>query len=93
MATAHPFSCLTCQLAFISSAGQRAHYATDLHRYNAKRKVANLAPVTAELFNDKIAERRDKLASASSQSSSAKASGSASSDSSAVDKLLCPACK
>lgn len=59
----HPYSCLTCSLAFVSSTAQRAHYSSDLHRYNAKRKVAELPPVTADVFNDKIAERREKLAS------------------------------
>jgi pre-60S factor REI1 len=31
---------------------------SDLHRYNSKRRVAGLGPVTAELFNDKIKERQ-----------------------------------
>lgn len=61
MASTHPYSCLTCSLGFASSTAQRQHFSADLHRYNAKRKVANLGPVTAEVFNDKIAERRDKI--------------------------------
>lgn len=34
------------------------HYSTDLHRYNAQRKIANLPPITAESFNQKVLERR-----------------------------------
>lgn len=63
-ASTHPYSCLTCSLAFTSSTAQRTHYSSDLHRYNAKRKVAELPPVSAEVFNDKVSERREKLAAA-----------------------------
>lgn len=54
----HPYTCLSCSLAFPDAASQREHYATDLHRYNSKRRVAGLGPVTATLFNDKISERK-----------------------------------
>ena len=55
------FTCVTCSLAWPTSTAQRAHYSSDLHRYNAKRKVADLPPVSADVFNDKIAERREKV--------------------------------
>lgn len=57
------YTCVTCQLQFKSAALQREHFTkSDLHRYNAKRKVADLPPVTAEVFNEKISERRQQLA-------------------------------
>jgi len=54
----HPYTCLACNLAFTTASLQRTHYTTDLHRYNSKRKVAGLAPVTAETFDAKIRENR-----------------------------------
>jgi len=33
---------------------QRAHYKTDLHRFNLKRKVAGLPPVTQEMLDKKV---------------------------------------
>lgn len=60
------FTCVTCQLQFKSAALQREHFTkSDLHRYNAKRKVADLPPVSADVFNEKIAERRQQIADAS----------------------------
>ncbi|RKP25097.1 C2H2 type zinc-finger-domain-containing protein [Syncephalis pseudoplumigaleata] len=40
----HKFTCLACHVAFHSADHQRQHYRTDWHRYNLKRKVAELAP-------------------------------------------------
>lgn len=51
----HPYTCLSCSLAFVDATSQREHYATDLHRYNSKRRVAGLGPVTAEVYNGKVA--------------------------------------
>ncbi len=51
----HPYTCLSCSLAFVDATSQREHYATDLHRYNSKRRVAGLGPVTAEVYNAKVA--------------------------------------
>lgn len=53
----HAYTCIGCGYAFLDAETQRAHYASELHRYNAKRRVAGLPPVTAELFEEKIAER------------------------------------
>ncbi|WFD49852.1 pre-60S factor rei1 [Malassezia furfur] len=58
---AHVFTCLTCSVAFYTPAEQREHFRTDLHRYNMKRRVANLAPVSAAVFNSKVQERRAAL--------------------------------
>jgi pre-60S factor REI1 len=47
------FTCVTCNVAFDNSDLQRDHYKTDWHRYNLKRKVAELPAVTAHDFNDR----------------------------------------
>ena len=51
-------TCITCAVAFSSGDLQRAHYKTDWHRYNLKRKVAELPPVTAENFKQKVLIQR-----------------------------------
>ncbi|KAM0753904.1 hypothetical protein T439DRAFT_310749 [Meredithblackwellia eburnea MCA 4105] len=50
----HPYTCISCQLAFVDAQSQRQHYQTDLHRYNSKRRVAGLPPVTQLLFDQKL---------------------------------------
>ncbi|KAH8725088.1 C2H2 type zinc-finger-domain-containing protein [Phaeosphaeriaceae sp. PMI808] len=50
----HPFTCNTCQVAFRSSELQRAHMQTDWHRYNLKRRVASLPPLSSEVFTEKV---------------------------------------
>lgn len=52
------FTCLSCSIAYPNPEDQRAHYRTDLHRYNMKRRIANLPPVRADVFDAKILERR-----------------------------------
>jgi pre-60S factor REI1 len=42
------FTCISCHVAFKEPNIQREHYKTDWHRYNLKRKVVDLPPVTAE---------------------------------------------
>lgn len=56
------FTCLSCSIAFPNPEDQRVHYRSDLHRYNMKRRVANLPPVRADVFNAKILERRAAIA-------------------------------
>lgn len=53
-----PFTCITCRLAFSDADVQRAHYKTDWHRYNLRRKVAAMAPVTAEGFEERVWAQR-----------------------------------
>ena len=48
------YTCITCHVAFYNSELQRAHYKTDWHRYNLKRKVADLGPITADEFAKKV---------------------------------------
>ena len=38
------------------------HYRSDYHRYNMKRRVAGLPPVTATVFNQKVLDRRTETA-------------------------------
>ncbi|OQR80409.1 zinc finger protein-like [Tropilaelaps mercedesae] len=47
-------ACLTCRVIFASAELHRNHYQCDWHRYNLKRKVASLPPVTAEGFNQRV---------------------------------------
>lgn len=56
--TNNVYTCITCSVAFYTPEEQREHFRADLHRYNMKRRVANLAPVSAHVFNQKILERR-----------------------------------
>lgn len=42
------------------------HYRSDHHRYNMKRRVASLPPVSAAVFNQKVIERRQETAIMSS---------------------------
>lgn len=48
------FTCITCHVAFHDADLQRNHYKTDWHRYNLKRKVADMPPVTAENFQERL---------------------------------------
>nr|GAT57697.1 zinc finger protein 622-like protein [Mycena chlorophos] len=52
------FTCLSCSIAFHVAEDQRAHYRSDHHRYNMKRRVASLPPVSLEVFNQKVLDRR-----------------------------------
>ncbi|KAF3933693.1 hypothetical protein ABW19_dt0201900 [Dactylella cylindrospora] len=53
-ANSHPFTCNTCQVAFKSSEGQRNHMHTDWHRYNLKRRITELPPISSEVFAEKV---------------------------------------
>ena len=55
------FTCITCRVSFVDSDIQRRHYKTDWHRYNLKRKVAEMPPVTAEVFQQKVLEQRAEV--------------------------------
>lgn len=52
------YTCITCRVAFRDAEMQRAHYKTDWHRYNLRRKVAGMAPVTAEGFQERVRAQR-----------------------------------
>ena len=46
-------TCITCQVRFHDADLHRAHFKGDWHRYNLKRKVANLSVLTAEAFEER----------------------------------------
>ena len=48
-------TCITCQVRFHDADLHRTHFKGDWHRYNLKRKVANLSVVTAEAFEERRA--------------------------------------
>lgn len=52
------YTCISCRVAFTDGEVQRAHYKTDWHRYNLKRKVAEMPPVTAENFQERVLAQR-----------------------------------
>ncbi|TMW47082.1 hypothetical protein DOY81_007843 [Sarcophaga bullata] len=53
------FTCINCSVKFASADIQREHYKTDWHRYNLKRRVAELPPVTAEEFQTRVIQMRN----------------------------------
>lgn len=52
------YTCISCRVAFTDGDLQRAHYKTDWHRYNLKRKVADMPPVTADNFQERVLAQR-----------------------------------
>ncbi|KAL2096985.1 hypothetical protein ACEWY4_006192 [Coilia grayii] len=53
------YTCISCRVVFTDGEVQRAHYKTDWHRYNLKRKVADMPPVTAENFQERVLAQRE----------------------------------
>lgn len=47
-------TCISCRLLFQAHEEQKEHYHTDFHRYNLKRKIASLPPLTFEAYIQKI---------------------------------------
>lgn len=58
------FTCITCRVAFRDAEIQRSHYKTDWHRYNLKRKVAELPPVSTDVFQEKVLAQREAAGAA-----------------------------
>ncbi|OIW24888.1 zinc finger protein Yan [Coniochaeta ligniaria NRRL 30616] len=56
--TSHPYTCNTCQVAFRNSDLQKGHMRSDWHRYNLKRRVASLPPISSEVFTEKVLQAR-----------------------------------
>lgn len=61
------YTCLGCHVAFSSYEGQRDHFKSDWHRYNAMRKVAELPPVTKETYNERVGEIKSQQKQAEDQ--------------------------
>ncbi|XP_058803820.1 cytoplasmic 60S subunit biogenesis factor ZNF622 [Phymastichus coffea] len=55
------YTCITCRVAFRDLEVQRQHYKSDWHRYNLKRKVAELPPITVEEFQRRVIAQRSKV--------------------------------
>ncbi|KAL1589817.1 hypothetical protein WHR41_01572 [Cladosporium halotolerans] len=68
-ASAHPFTCNTCQVAFRTSTLQRTHMQSDWHRYNLKRRVASLPPLTSEVFAEKVLANKASAAATAARAS------------------------
>ena len=47
-------TCVTCNVAFKDPELHRTHFKSDWHRYNLKRKVADLAPIGAQDFAERV---------------------------------------
>jgi pre-60S factor REI1 len=54
MSSNQVFTCVTCNVVFNESEKQRLHYKTDWHRYNLKRKIAELQPVSEQIFGERV---------------------------------------
>ena len=63
------YTCINCAVAFRDADLQRDHYKTDWHRYNLKRKVAELAPVTLAQFNTRVEKQKAAVSEESKPSS------------------------
>ncbi|PJF17669.1 hypothetical protein PSACC_02529 [Paramicrosporidium saccamoebae] len=48
------FTCASCHAIFESGDAQRTHYQSDWHRYNLRRKVSELPPVTEAIFGQRL---------------------------------------
>ncbi|EXJ90721.1 hypothetical protein A1O1_03825 [Capronia coronata CBS 617.96] len=66
IAQTHPYTCNSCAVAFRNSDAQRAHMRSDWHRYNLKRRLAELPAVSSEDYNEKVlaAQATNKAAAA-----------------------------
>lgn len=45
--------CSTCEIEFKTPEEHQRHYKTDHHKYNLKRRMLNLHPISEELFYSK----------------------------------------
>ncbi|KAI0968261.1 C2H2 type zinc-finger-domain-containing protein [Xylaria arbuscula] len=56
--SSHQYTCNTCQVAFRYADTQKGHMKSDWHRYNLKRRVAALPPISSEVFTEKVLQAR-----------------------------------
>ncbi|KAI9645169.1 pre-60S factor rei1 [Ciborinia camelliae] len=63
----HPYTCNTCQVAFRNSDLQRGHMRSDWHRYNLKRRVTSLPPISSEVFTEKVLQAQATSTAAASK--------------------------
>jgi pre-60S factor REI1 len=60
---------MTCRVGFRDADLQRDHYKSDWHRYNLKRKIVSLPPVTADNFAERVAIQEAQQAEANKDTS------------------------
>ncbi|KAN0120148.1 C2H2 type zinc-finger (2 copies) domain containing protein [Hyaloscypha variabilis] len=65
----HPYTCNTCQVAFRNSELQRGHMRSDWHRYNLKRRVTSLPPISSEVFTEKVLQAQALSTAAATKAS------------------------
>lgn len=53
------YTCISCRLVFANGTLQRNHYQSEWHRYNVKRQVASLPPISYEVFENKVQQFQD----------------------------------
>ena len=58
-------TCLTCRVVFADIDKGREHYKSEWHRYNLKRKVAQMAPLSAEVYKNQVAASKQEVRYAS----------------------------
>lgn len=68
----HPYTCNSCAVAFRGSDAQRTHMRSDWHRYNLKRRLADLPAVSSEDYNEKVLAAQASNNAAAAQASFAK---------------------
>jgi len=56
----HALTCLACRVIFDDADAMREHYKCDWHRYNLKRKIAELPPVTNGEFQQIVQFHTEK---------------------------------
>ncbi|RNA28700.1 zinc finger protein 622-like [Brachionus plicatilis] len=61
------FTCVTCNVTFEDSEQQRDHYKTDWHRYNLKRKVAELPVISFQDFQERVKLQKTQLENSQNQ--------------------------
>lgn len=54
------FTCYLCQVVFKELDQQKYHFSSDWHRYNLKRKIAELPAVTREVFVERVLKQQQK---------------------------------
>ncbi|KAJ4507333.1 pre-60S factor rei1 [Exophiala dermatitidis] len=72
IAQTHPYTCNSCAVAFRNSDAQRTHMRSDWHRYNLKRRLAELPAVSSEDYNEKVLAAQATNKAAAAQASFAK---------------------
>lgn len=45
--------CSTCEIEFQDSRSHQAHYKSELHKYNLKRRIVDLPPISLDFFEKK----------------------------------------